>query len=64
MRIELEIAGSENGRVERARLCCDDGLFSLGKKEVLICLVSIFSKPKIGTGSDDYEYTYGDNGTN
>lgn len=59
----LRIAGSENGKTERARLCCD-GLFSVGKKGVLMCLVSPFSKPKIGTESDEYEYTYGHNGTN
>ena len=50
------IAGNENGRVGRARLGHAE-LFSVGKKEVLVCLVSIFSKPKTGTESDEYEHT-------
>lgn len=59
----MRIAGRENGRVERTRLG-HDGFFSVGKKEALMCLMSIFSKPKIGTESDKCEYTYGHNGTN
>lgn len=54
-------AGSENSRLEEQGQAMMDS--SQSKKEVLICLVSIFSKPKIGTVSDEYEYTQGHNGT-
>lgn len=58
----MRISGGENGQAERVRVC-HDGLFSSGKKEVFLCVVSVFSEPKIGK-SNESEYTYGHNGLN